>query len=157
MTVWLRQARSTDAGKLGDILWQNVESGLEIYDLFSEAEAIACCGRMIDQGWVTVAMSEDRVAAFLARDGEEIEALYVAQALAGKGVGAMLLEDAMARRDRLRLWVHPSNGGAQRFYRRLGFVEPQKSAQNPQGAAVRPPDSIREICFAMEWTRGPIE
>ena len=154
MTVWLRQARSTDAGKLGDILWQNVGSGSGILDLFSEAEAIACVGRMIDRGWVSVGIYEDRIAGFLARDGEEIEAIYVASSLFGKGVGLALLEDAMARCDRLRLWVHPNNGGAQRFYRRVGFVEPQNVQQ---GVLVLPPSSIRGISVAMEWNRGPVE
>lgn len=123
MTVYLRKAWPTDAGRTGEILWESSQNLAWERDLFSCAEAIACCGQMIDQGGVTVAVLEGQVQAFLARDGTEIAALYVAGAANRKGLGKLLVEQAQGETEMLRLWGHPENNGARRFYRRLGFVE----------------------------------
>lgn len=128
MTPWLRSARPTDAGRTGEILWERARVEPGSFDLFSEAEAIACCGRMIDGGWVRVAVVNDRIEAFLARNGAEVEALYVAGPAVGQGLGEALMREAMQDCDGLRLWVHPANAGARRFYRRLGFVEAERQA-----------------------------
>lgn len=92
-------------------------------DLYTAAETIAFCGALIDQGWVTVAVQRDRVVGFVARDGDEICALYLARRAFGKGIGRALLDDAKTRADRLTLRVFQANTGAQRFYRREGFGE----------------------------------
>ncbi|MEO1733432.1 MAG: hypothetical protein AAFR45_07355, partial [Pseudomonadota bacterium] len=52
MTAWLRPARPTDAGTLGDILWSFAECTDWMPELFSAAECIGLCGDMIDRGWV---------------------------------------------------------------------------------------------------------
>lgn len=125
----LRPARSTDAGQTGDILWA---SGLDTPlrpDLFSAAEAIGVCGRMIDRGWVVVAEdAEGRIIGFLARDGDEVHALYVAREAAGQGVGKALLDQAKAGADRLHLRAYQANRSACRFYRREGFHEIARDA-----------------------------
>lgn len=135
MTAALRQARSTDAGRAGDILWETTFRDPWMPDLFNSAEAIACCGEMIDRGWVTVATTDGTVQAFLARDGEEVNALYVAAAAARQGLGRLLLDDAKTRCDRLQLRVHADNTSALRFYLRCGFVETGRSdgAGNDEG------------------------
>jgi GNAT superfamily N-acetyltransferase len=60
---------------------------------------------------------------FLARDGEEIQGLYLAPNVRGRGLGKALLDHAKARSDRLKLWTFQANGAARRFYAREGFVE----------------------------------
>ena len=95
---------------------------------------------MIDRGWMKVALLDDRVQAFIARDGAEITALYVSGSAHRKGLGKALLEDAMTEADALWLDVRADNKSAARFYRRSGFQEIETGG----GAA----DVIR-----MEWRR----
>lgn len=91
--------------------------------LYTEVENIAFCGAMIDRGWVTVAEEEGRIVGFLARDGEEICALYLLREVNGKGIGAALLDAAKAQCQRLTLKAFQDNTGARKFYKREGFVE----------------------------------
>lgn len=91
--------------------------------LYSEVETIAFCGAMIDRGWVTVAEAEGRIIGFLARDGEEICALYLSREVSGQGVGTRLLDHAKSCSRRLSLRALQANASALRFYRREGFVE----------------------------------
>jgi len=145
VSLHLRPARVLDAGAMGDILYgfqAEVYGGPKLY---SGAETIADCGAMIERGWVTVAEAAEGVAGFLACDGLEICALYVAAEARNAGVGQRLLDAAMQGRDRLRLMVLEQNAGARRFYRRNGFVEVARSdgAENDDGL----PD------ITMEWRR----
>lgn len=150
MSLHLRPARVLDAGAMGNILY---DFQAEMYGhpkLWSGAETIADCGAMIERGWVTVAeavaeTAGGRVAGFLACDGSEVCALYVARGARNAGVGQRLLEAAMQGRDRLRLTVLDQNAGARRFYRRNGFCELARSdgAENDD----RLPD------ITMEWRR----
>ena len=68
--------------------------------------------------------------------GPWLEQLYVEPTRTGRGIGARLVELAKRERpDGLRLWTFPSNGGAQRFYERHGFVETRRTeADNEEGA-----------------------
>ena len=140
MTLYLRPAQPTDAGRTGEILWDHAKSEAGVLDLFSCAEAIACCGEMIDRGWVTVGTLGGRVGAFLARSGAEISSLYVSRNANGRGLGKLLLKDAKAQSDALWLEVHPDNDGAQRFYRRLGF---------------KPASEQSDTTILMRWEKEP--
>lgn len=146
MSLHLRPARVLDAGAMGEILY---DFQAELYGgpkLYSGAETIADCGEMIARGWVTVAEAAGgRVAGFLACDGLEVCALYVARGARNAGVGQRLLEAARQGRDRLRLTVLEQNAGARRFYQRNGFCEVGRSdgAGNDDGL----PD------ITMEWRR----
>jgi chorismate mutase len=67
-----------------------------------------------------------------------VHSLYVAPGRTGEGIGSVLLDVAKSRRPRrLGLWVFESNQGAQRFYRRHGFVELRRTdgADNEERAA----------------------
>jgi GNAT superfamily N-acetyltransferase len=66
-----------------------------------------------------------------------IDQLYVDPDLTGAGIGAQLIAVAKRERpDRLRLWTFVSNAGAQRFYRRHGFHEVERTdgGRNEEGA-----------------------
>lgn len=131
----LRPARSTDAGKTGDILHRFQEETVWMPKLWTGAETIAFCGRMIDRGWVTVAEEEGRVCGFLARDGAEVCSLYVLPEAQGQGIGKALLDAAKAAVPHLTLWVFQANNGAQRFYLREGFTETRRTdgSRNEEG------------------------
>ncbi len=145
MTIELRPARSTDAGAIAEILWRFQQDTEWMPGLYSGAEYVAFCGAMIDRGWVTVACVAGRVQGFLACDGAEICALYVAPRARGARIGARLVDFAKARATRLTLRVFAANARAQRFYLRHGFV----AITRGDGADVE--ESLPYISFV--WTR----
>ncbi len=59
---------------------------------------------------------------FLARKGSQIDALYLAPAARGRGLGKALLDEAKVA-GALTLWTFQANAGARAFYRREGFAE----------------------------------
>ncbi|MFC3614290.1 GNAT family N-acetyltransferase [Lutimaribacter marinistellae] len=122
MSIRVRPARPTDAGRTGSILHAFARDTAWMPELWSEAETIAHCGKMIDRGWVTVLEHRGRVEGFLARDGEEIVALYLAPSVQARGWGAVLLRAAQDRCERLHLRAFAANGPANRFYERNGFT-----------------------------------
>jgi GNAT superfamily N-acetyltransferase len=64
----------------------------------------------------------------LVLDADWIDQLYVDPDVTGAGLGSRFVELAKARRpERLQLWTFQSNTGAQRFYRRHGFVEAERT------------------------------
>ena len=121
MTPRLRAARSADAAAVGAILWRAAALP------YSRAECVACCEAMIARGWVRVARRWGRTLGFIARDGEEVCALYLAGRARGRGTGKLLVDEAKAACPHLWLRCAQANDAAQRFYRREGFVEVGRS------------------------------
>lgn len=126
----IRAARSTDAGTTGAILSAFIDGTDWMPRLHTRAEDIAFAGHMIARGWVSVAETEGAVKGFIARDGEEVNALYVAPAAQGQGIGTALLREAQTHADHLILWTFQANAGAQRFYARHGFTEAERTDGN---------------------------
>ena len=108
---------------MGDILYRFQTDTEWMPKLYTGAQTIAFCGAMIERGWVTVAEIEGQVAGFLARDGEEVCALYLVPGKGRRGIGRMLLNHAKAAVGKLTLRTFEANEEAQRFYLRQGFVE----------------------------------
>ena len=123
----IRAARSTDAGTTGAILSAFIDGTDWMPRLHTRAEDIAFAGHMIARGWVSVAETDGSVQGFIARDGDEVNALYVAPAAQGHGIGTALLREAQTHADRLILWTFQANAGAQRFYARHGFTEAERT------------------------------
>lgn len=123
MTLILRPAAPLDAGTVGDILYHFQQETEWMPKLYTSAEVISFCGTMIDRGWVTVAERGGCVEGFLARDGEEVCALYLAPGACGLGTGKMLLDAAKTAAPHLTLRTFAANAGAQKFYLREGFAE----------------------------------
>ena len=122
----LRPGTPLDAGRIGAIMSAWIEETDWVPALHTRAEDIAYAGVMIDRGWITVA-EDETVTGYLARDGDDIHALYVDPDKRGHGIGTKLLQDAMQQRDTLKLWTFQANPGAQRLYERLGFVETHRT------------------------------
>lgn len=79
-------------------------------------------------------VEEGSVAGFLSLvEGDHIGALFVAPACQGRGIGKKLLEDAKKGRQLLTLAVYRENQGAERFYRREGFVPLEERVDEATG------------------------
>ena len=143
--IVLRPARSTDAGTVGAILSEFTETTKWMPKLHSGAEDIAHAGQLIERGWVTVAVLNDVVIGFVACDGAEINALYVAQRQRGQGVGTTLLVEVCSKAAQLKLWTFQANTRAIAFYVRHGFVE--RSRTDGSGTDEKLPD------VQFEWKR----
>lgn len=151
MSLRIRAARSTDAGKLGAMISDAVLSNAWKPQLHSEAEDIAHMGALIDRGWIRVCERLGKVVGFIARDAQKIQSLYVTRDAQNSGIGTALLKEAMQMRDDLELWTFAANTGAQRFYLRHGFAEVERTdgAGNEEGL----PD-IRYVWTASEGERS---
>ncbi|MGB1035479.1 MAG: GNAT family N-acetyltransferase [Primorskyibacter sp.] len=134
----IRPAHSTDAGSVGAILSEFVDTTEWMPRIHTRAEDLHHAGTMIDRGWVHVAQT-DRVVGFVARHDHDILALYVTAQARGAGIGAALLTTAKDKAKQgqspLRLWTFQANTGAQQFYLREGFAEVQRTdgAGNDEG------------------------
>ncbi|WP_370379005.1 N-acetyltransferase family protein [Catenulispora sp. GAS73] len=72
-------------------------------------------------------------------DGQELEQLYLDPSWRGRGLGDRFVDLAKRRRpDGLGLWTFQVNLAAQRFYRRHGFVEVERT--DGAGNEEREPD-----------------
>ncbi|PID36767.1 MAG: GNAT family N-acetyltransferase [Rhodobacterales bacterium] len=121
--VRIRAARAEDAPEVARVLagWVAETDWLpRVHPAGSELEFAR---DLIGRGWVRVAEAGGEFAGFIARDGAEIQALYVARPARGRGVGARLLCEAQVAQDPLNLWVFQQNFAARRFYVRHGFHE----------------------------------
>lgn len=119
----LRAATPMDAGAVGAILSQFVDTTPWMPRRHSRAEELSFADAMIARGWVTIAEGDAGIAGFAACDRSELNALYVVRAARGKGVGSALLRHVMAPRPALELWTFAANVPAQRFYEKHGFAE----------------------------------
>ena len=143
MTLSLRPATPLDAGAIGEILYRFQQGTEWMPELYTWAEVIAFCGVMIDRGWVTVAVRDNGVQGFLARDGAEVCALYLAPGACRQGAGKALLDTAKAAVPRLTLRTFAANEMAQRFYRREGF------AKTSRGDGTGNEEGLPDIAY--EW------
>jgi putative acetyltransferase len=89
--------------------------------------------------------ANDQPVAFLGGEGGTVEALFVDPDWFGKGVGRMLMTQALTRAPVLRLDVNEQNAQARGFYERLGFVAVGRSETD--GAGLPYP------LIHMEWRR----
>lgn len=130
----LRSAVPEDAPALARVLGDWVRETGWMPVLHSREEDIGFLGHLIGTKGVTVA--EDRgPVGFLALEGEEVRALYLAPGARGRGTGKALLDAAKAGRGRLSLWAFEANGRAVAFYEREGFrvAERTNGARNEEG------------------------
>jgi len=128
MTPNLRPARAEDASALGRILFQFQHQHDWMPELYTQDDCEHFCATMIARGWVTVVWSGHDVRGFMARDGAEICALYLAGRSTGRGIGTALVQAACeearwAGHRSLTLCTFRDVAWNGPFYRRLGFVE----------------------------------
>ncbi len=146
-TLQIGPARPEDSPQIGNILSGWIDETPWMPRVHSHAEDQEHAAAMVARGWVEVARwPEGEVVGFLARDGVEVHALYLARHARRQGVGTALLARAKAGRALLNLWTFQANWAAQKFYLRHGFCEAERTdgADNDEG--------LPDIRF--EWTHA---
>lgn len=123
----LRPARDMDAGAVGAILSAFIDDTDWMPRIHTRAEDLAHAAALIARGWVTVAEVEGRVAGFMAVEGEDLDALYIAESAQACGVGSALVNDLKKRQEVIELWTFQENMRAQEFYLKHGFVEIERT------------------------------
>jgi GNAT superfamily N-acetyltransferase len=143
--VRLRAAGPKDAGTLARILGDWVRETGWMPVLHSRDEDLGFLRHLMEVAEVTVA-EDGGALGFLALEGDQVRALYLAPEARGRGVGRRLLDGAKAGRARLWLWAFEANGRAVAFYEREGFrvAERTDGARNEE----RLPD------LRMVWEAG---
>ena len=138
------RAKPGDAAVMAQILGGWIAQTPWMPKLHSPAQTVWFCGHLIETTQVSVIRMPD-MRGFLARQGDEVPALYLAPSARGLGLGKALLDRAKQDRDRLELWTFQANTPAIRFYQREGFAESHQTTGD--GNDEKLPD-VRLI-----WTR----
>ncbi len=130
----LRPATPDDASALARILGDWVRETGWLPVLHTREEDLGFLTHLIATTDVIVA-EDGPMLGFLALDGKDVRALYLAPDARGRGVGRALLGRAKAGRDRLSLWAFEANPRAVAFYQREGFrvVERTDGSGNEEG------------------------
>ncbi len=123
----LAAARPSDAVRLARIMGGWTDETDWMPKLHSHADNVKFLQRLIRDLDVTVLRNWRGAQGFLARNGAEVDALYLAPGARGRGMGTRLIDRAKAASERLELWCFQANTGALRFYDRQGFVEAERT------------------------------
>lgn len=127
----IEPARPGDAHACGAIMSDWVDETQWMPRIHTRAQNRGFLSDLIARGWVIVARRCATPVGFLARDGGEIHALYLARSARGQGLGRDLLdrarEQAKESGQGLGLWCYQANEAACGFYLREGFREEARS------------------------------
>jgi len=122
-----RRADSGDARAVADLLIRSRQAAVGAIPaaIHSDAETHEWVSTVVlpeREVWLTED-ADRRPLAVMILDGSWVDQLYVEPTCTGMGLGSRLIELAKSRRPTgLQLWTFVTNTGAQRFYRRHGFV-----------------------------------
>ena len=122
-----RMARLYHAPALAGILWAFGREADWLPRVRSRRSDLGLLARVITRGWVRQIGDRRGPAAFIARDGERIHALYVHPRARRRGAARALVNEAKAESARLELWATEANEPARAFYRAQGFAEVARS------------------------------
>jgi len=123
VSVALADATPADARPLAHILADWIHATPWMPRLHTPEQDLGFLEGLIAGQLVRVVRIDGVAQGFLARQGAEISALYLAPSARGKGLGAALVTEAKAQSAALALWTFQANDGARRFYDRMGFAE----------------------------------
>jgi GNAT superfamily N-acetyltransferase len=122
-----RRADSDDVQAVADLLVRSRRAAVGAIPatVHSDAEAREWISTVVipeREVWL-MEDADSKPLAVLVLDGGWVDQLYVEPTCVGMGLGSRLIELAKSRRPTgLQLWTFVTNTGAQRFYRRHGFV-----------------------------------
>lgn len=83
--------------------------------------------------WLAVDAQSDRPLGFMLLDGPHMEALFIDPEWRGKGIGQLLVQQALSLHDAITTDVNEQNAQAVGFYEHLGFVATGRSDLDDAG------------------------
>ena len=116
----LRDAGVGDVAQIARVLGDWCQDTAWLPKLHTQAQDLWFAGEVLKTHVVRIGFAEGL--GFLARKGQQIDALYLAPEARGRGLGRALLDEAKAA-GHLGLWTFQANLDARRFYLREGFRE----------------------------------
>lgn len=117
----IRDADNSDLPALARILGDWAAATEWMPKLHTAEEDLWFVGHLRDRGTLRVAGRPSL--GFLARRGQEIDALFLAPDARGRGIGRALVDEAKAAEEALTLWSFQANAPARAFYAAMGFRE----------------------------------
>ncbi|MEE9388625.1 MAG: GNAT family N-acetyltransferase [Paracoccaceae bacterium] len=126
MTVLIEPGVAADAVAIAGILTGWIDETDWMPRVHSPSSYLGFGQMLLATCDVTVAR-DGAVVGFLARQGADIQAFYLAPGARGQGLGTSLLDHVKAQVDMLDLWTFQANAGALLFYARHRFVEDQRT------------------------------
>ena len=123
----IRPARLWHVPKLARILWSFTRRTPWLPTVRTKGDDLRMMTRITRRGWVRLVRDHKGPAAFIARDGQMIHALYVHPRARRSGLGRRLIDEAKAGSDRLEIWTLQANRDARAFYAAQGFSEAGRS------------------------------
>ena len=131
------------AGMIGD--WVRETGWMPV--LHSREEDECFVAGLLQTHVVRVARrSTDRLA-FLARQGGKVQALHVASAARGQGIGRALLDEVKAVEAKVELWTFQANARALAFYERAEFHEAKRTD------GIGNDEGLPDVCLI--WSKVP--
>ena len=128
MNVLLRQATSSDASSVADVLLTSRKTFLPFAPLAHSDDEVRrwIAGVLIPSGGVTVAVIAAEVVGMMALSREGpcgwIDQLYLHPTVVGRGIGSLFIERAKQELGALiRLYTFQASTASRRFYERHGF------------------------------------
>ena len=122
MTFNLRRATAGDADAIADVYSASFRL-LTFLPMLHTIDGYRwfIANVILNECEVTVAEDESGIAAFLARQGEEVRLLYTRPDRIGMGAGALIDAAKATGIGALELWCFQANERARRFYEARGF------------------------------------
>ena len=119
----LRLATSNDIDDIADVFLRSRQIALPFLPiLYSPEQDRAHMRDMLERGRITLAVDGEKLLGFLVDLDGWIAHLYLDPDVRRYGVGAILLDDAKSKHDKLELWCFQQNWPARAFYEKNGFV-----------------------------------
>ncbi|RKP55692.1 GNAT family N-acetyltransferase [Pararobbsia silviterrae] len=152
MPIALRAARPEDAASIADVYFRSRTALVACAPLTHSADAILewIADWLVPSGDVVVALDGERIVGLSATSAAYgvvwLDQLYVDPRDIGRGIGAALLNEVVARaQTAIQLYTFSENLRARTFYERHGFValEPRDASSNEAGV----PDMLYRRAF----------
>ncbi|KQO02532.1 MULTISPECIES: acetyltransferase [Stenotrophomonas] len=130
----LRPSRPQDGARIIDI-WRRAVDATHHFLAAADRQAIDAevCGFLPHAPLLLAVDADDVPMAFMLVVDGHMEALFVDPAHHGRGLGRLLVQQALRGHPRLGTDVNAQNAQAMAFYARLGFVETGRSPLDGQG------------------------
>lgn len=132
--ISIRPARAADGARLLDIWRRAVDATHDFLDAADRAAIDAEVADFLPRSAAWLATdADDQAVGFMLIDGTHMDALFIDPDWHGQGVGRSLVAHGLELHPAMTTDVNEQNGGALRFYERMGFARTGRSDRDGQG------------------------